>query len=565
MRARLLGVALVYAGLIATVACCSTKSKTGPSASADTTFTLFALGEMRGQIEPCGCTTDPLGDLARTTQRVAEARLRGPVVVVDSGSLLYTQRTIADPMKAQEELKADLLARVYKEELQVAAVGLGPNDLSAGPGALRLPRQVANLPAGGPVAPLAIDAPKLIPVGKQSIGVFGVADPARIPGLDATDPIPAAKAAVADLRARGAVRVVGLVTMDRKSAVALAKAVPGIDLLVVGLGVEAPPPERVRATAEQVDGTWMLFPVDRGQVVSELTITLRAGDGPMIDAVGPAAASARAAELAARIATMDEELARFAADPSADPAFVANHKAERARLAAEREALAATPLRVPPTGSYFQLEQVRIAKALACDPEVIAAKQAYTRAAGQANVAAAASIPVVPVPPGTATYVGGEACADCHAEAVEFWTKSRHAGAWETLEKVDKQFDYDCIGCHVTGWEKPGGATMAQNELLRDVQCETCHGPGSLHVEAEDEQTAKRLIQRDPPEGLCASQCHTKEHSDTFDYPAYLRDIVGPGHGEPRRKALGDGPTGRQLRSAGLEKAGKAIGAGCVK
>jgi hypothetical protein len=136
-----------------------------------TTVSVFALAEVRGQIEPCGCTTDPLGDLARTAQLVAEARTRGPVVVVDAGSLLYARATI-DPMaKPQEDLKADLLARVYEDELQVAAVGLGPTDLAAGPEQLRLPRQVANLPAS---AGVRWRHPTVISVGAEKIGVFGV-------------------------------------------------------------------------------------------------------------------------------------------------------------------------------------------------------------------------------------------------------------------------------------------------------------------------------------------------------------------------------------------------------
>ena len=48
-------------------------------------------------------------------------------------------------------------------------------------------------------------------------------------------------------------------------------------------------------------------------------------------------------------------------------------------------------------------------------------------------------------------------------------------------------------------------------------------------------------------------------------YEAYLRDIVGPGHGEDLRKKLGDGPTGHELRKAALDKAGRTLGAGCTR
>src|SRR5690606_23742945 len=101
------------------------------------------------------------------------------------------------------------------------------------------------------------------------------------------------------------------------------------------------------------------------------------------------------------------------------------------------------------------------------------------------------------------------------------------------------------------------------NEHLRDVQCETCHGPGSLHV-AADGTDEPRTVTRAPAETLCLG-CHNEEHSDTFDYTAYLRDVTGPGHGQAFRERLGDGPTGEELRRAGLEKAGTELGAGCRK
>ncbi len=533
-----------------------------PTPSSGTTVTVFALAEVRGQIEPCGCTTDPLGDLARTARLVSEARSRGPVVVVDAGSLLYPRDQVDPVARAQEDLKADLIARVYTDELLAAAVGLGPADLATGPAQVRLPRQVANLPAA---AGVALAAPTTIAIGTDRIGVFGVIDPAQVPTLGATDPIAAAKAAVAGLKQAGATRIIGLATMDKKGAAELVRQVEGIDVMVVALGIAAPEPHKVPSGAVAIGTTWMLYPANRGQVVSRLELTLRPGGGPLVDAIGPGAAADRSRELTERLATVDAQLAQFTADPTADPAFVAAKTDERAALATEIATLATEPRRVPAAGSFFELTQLRIAKALACDAEVVAAKQEYTRASGAANVAAATIAPPPPPPPaGKPSYVGTEACSDCHPEAVEFWKTTRHAQAWETLVKVDKQFDYDCIGCHVTGWARPSGATMGANEGLRDVQCETCHGPGSIHVDADEAQLKKTIVLA-PPEKLCGSECHTPEHSDTFQREAYLRDIVGPGHGAAARTKLGDGPTGHALRTAGLAKAASAIGAGCPK
>ncbi len=545
-----------FAALALLVACPGSGSKKQPDAPHATTLTIFGLAEMRGQIEPCGCTTDPLGDLARTAGLIAEARAAGPTLVVDAGGLLYTRNPVPDYLVPQETLKSDLLVKAYAEDLKVAAIGLGAVDLAMGAKQVRPARMASNVALG-----IERETRSVIDAGGVPVGVFGVVSAEHAPGLTVEDPQVAAARSVTTLREGKPRLIVALLTMSKKDAVKLLEATPGIDIAILGMGLESPEPDRVRPRAEQRGTAWLVIPGNRGQVVPRITVTLRDGDAPLVDAVGPAAAAELGVELDERIAAAKQELAGFEADPTADPAFVGQKRQELAGLEAERADLTAHPLRVPESGSYFTLEQIRIQKGLACDANVQAAKQAYAAAAGKANVEAAAGHGPLPPDQGKAGYVGVEECDVCHSEAVAFWKTTKHFEAWETLEKVSKQFDYECIGCHVSGWDKPGGATMGQNELLRDVQCETCHGPGSIHAEAE----TKATIVRNPDKDLCAGQCHTKEHSDTFDLEAYLRDVVGPGHGEERRKALGDGPTGHELRAAGLAKASQTLGAGCVK
>src|SRR5579884_4236755 len=85
MAGRVVGIAAVVAA-----ACCSRRSEVRPTSTGSdiayrpVTFTIFGLAEMRGQIGPCGCTSDPLGDISRTVQLVEDARVRGPAVVLDA-------------------------------------------------------------------------------------------------------------------------------------------------------------------------------------------------------------------------------------------------------------------------------------------------------------------------------------------------------------------------------------------------------------------------------------------------------------------------------------------------
>lgn len=559
---------------IATAAACSSKSEvkstsgTPDPVPARPTFTVFALAEVRGQIGPCGCTSDPLGDLSRTAQLVTQARAAGPVVFVDAGSLLYAHTPIPPALVTQEQLKADLLAETYQKTLQVDALGLGPSDLSGGPAGptgidrLRLPRVVANvseIPPG-----VAVQPAKLIEVGGAKVGVFGVIAQGAVPRLPISDPVAAGKQAVTQLRGQGAQVVIGLVQApSQRAAIQLVRAIGGIDLSVAGLGPAAPEPERVEIEPEKVGDGWMVVPADRGQILARIDVTLR-GPGPLADAVGPGAAAAKLAVIDRELAALDADLKAFAADRSADPAFVAQKQRERAELAGERERLKAHPLVPPPHGSYFTLDQIRINKLLACNTAVQDAVGEFFRRTGEANVKAAAAVAVTPPPRGQASYTGTASCTDCHEDQVAFWNKTVHATAWKTLVDRGQQFDLDCIGCHVTGWDRPGGSNLAHNDKLRDVQCETCHGPGSIHVARGGLEKPAQIALK-PAADLCASQCHTKEHSDTFQLEAYLRDVLGPGHGENRRKQLGDGPTGAQLRKAALDKAGRSLGAGCTR
>jgi hypothetical protein len=554
--------ARVFAWLTTVLALASCSGSTGNGRAVEPParqrLTLFFTTELKGQLEPCGCTSDPLGDMARWAALIGEARRRGEAVLyMDGGSTLFEQSTLTASRAGQERLTADLMASALTA-LAPTAIGFGPTDLADGAKGTRLPRMAANLDAHD----VAIAPSRVVDAGGVKVGVFGVVSPRALGGLGvaAGDPVASAKQQIAALRQDGARIVVGLLHMPRTEARDLVRDAPGIDFALVG--ADAPDPtaggRKVAIAPDKVGATWLIEPASKGQVVSRVDIALGAGDG-MADALG----AARIAPLEAEVDALAKDVAGWKAAADADPAFVAQKQAELDAARAKVAALKQKPIQPPATGSYFTLAQIEIKKALACDAGLVAQKRALDRAIGEANLAAAKGVkPPVPAK-GAAGYVGSGECEMCHASQVELWSKTKHAQAWETLEAVGKQLDLDCVGCHLTGWDKPGGSNLAFNEALRDVQCEACHGPGSLHVESNGQR--RETLTRSPPAELCSGSCHTPEHSDTFAFDAYLRDVVGEGHGAARRAALGDGPTGHALRSAALAKAGKAIGAGCPK
>ena len=86
------------------------------------------------------------------------------------------------------------------------------------------------------------------------------------------------------------------------------------------------------------------------------------------------------------------------------------------------------------------------------------------------------------------TYVGTKACAGCHAAEFAKWQAAPHSKAMNTLEKLAKrpslrEFDGECVKCHTVGFDHPTGyVDNVKTPGLRDVGCESCHGPGSGHV-----------------------------------------------------------------------------------
>jgi hypothetical protein len=108
-----------------------------------------------------------------------------------------------------------------------------------------------------------------------------------------------------------------------------------------------------------------------------------------------------------------------------------------------------------------------------------------------------------------AAFVGKKVCYKCHDLQGETFEETVHAKAFESLKpnvkvkekqlaKLDPAKNYtkdkDCVGCHTTGYGKPGGYSAelppGLAKALRGVTCEACHGAGGkyreLHGEAEN-------------------------------------------------------------------------------
>jgi len=92
------------------------------------------------------------------------------------------------------------------------------------------------------------------------------------------------------------------------------------------------------------------------------------------------------------------------------------------------------------------------------------------------------------------TYVGSETCKNCHKSAYRIWKNTPHSHAYQTLVDARKpslrQHDPECIVCHTVGFGIHSGfVSEDRTPKLKNVGCESCHGPAGEHVKHPNEKS----------------------------------------------------------------------------
>ena len=149
------------------------------------------------------------------------------------------------------------------------------------------------------------------------------------------------------------------------------------------------------------------------------------------------------------------------------------------------------------------------------------------------------------------TFVGSDACADCHSDEYDIWKDGvdgdwgPHAEATDDLAEnpndnrvwVQRDYDPECMSCHATGWDpqnffpyKSGLLDPLKDAHLHANGCENCHGPGSAHVAIQEEKDKGRpvdenlrkklademvLTLEEAKNGAC-KECHDLDNSPDF-------------------------------------------------
>lgn len=379
------------------------------------------------------------------------------MLLLDGGNLLFSRPLLKKAERAQLTLKAGKIVEACNSAgLDAACVG--PLDFAEGLDALlRLHRNgkyavvCANL-VWERSGKAVLPPYAVIEKNGLSIGVFGLLDPG----------VPIQGLTVGSQGAR--VRVEPLFETAQRVAAQLRKR--GCRVVVALSAVD---PKRIRVLAKRVPEVDVFIggdPADKLMIPYKVGSTLVAGSSQLGKYVGHVEVSAEAGGRAA----LKHAFVPMRLDRREDPA-VKRIVDEYYRTVAK--------LRVERSGMYVREaeEEVNLAR----------------------------NNPV---------YASAAMCKGCHRAQHDRWKVSKHARALTALP-AEARNQVECLECHVTGLGEWGGYGQSGGLDLGGVQCEECHGPGSLHP------TNPGIREGSAAREGCR-RCHTRARSPQFSLKEYL-------------------------------------------
>jgi hypothetical protein len=463
---------------------------------------------------------DHFGAWVKASERQAPAAL-----VASAGPLFFMDDKLSEERKGQDRIKAETIAHVLRE-LKFAAFAPGAND--SDDGADGLGKLAA---ASGAVAIGSGGAAVVRDVGGLKVGFVGFGQAADVVARRPVEEV--VKRGVEEAKKQGANVLVALAAVGRGEAKRIADAVPELTAVVVGSAKASGEGNTSAPQGEQVGNVLIAQASNHLQSVAVLDLYVREAVTPgrlvtFADGTGLELARKRE-DVARRIDDLHVKLASWERDPSVAPGDVAARRAELAALETERDALDHKP--PPAVGSFFRYALKEMRESLGKDGTIETSLRTYYKSVNDHNREAFADRLPVPAAADKPSYVGIDACSNCHPAARTVWNGTPHHNAYATLSTQFKQFNLECVSCHVTGYEQPGGSTVTHVDKLKDVQCETCHGPGSRHI--LDPTDKSRIVAKPAPDRCL--ECHHPPHVEGFDPLAKMKAILGPGHGMPLR------------------------------
>lgn len=117
-------------------------------------------------------------------------------------------------------------------------------------------------------------------------------------------------------------------------------------------------------------------------------------------------------------------------------------------------------------------------------------------------------------------YLSISVCSRCHYELTAEFMTTPHFRAFNRLTVAGEETNPSCLQCHTTGYGHFSGYSIKAEEGggldLRGVQCEACHGPGTLHTRDGKYKANARASCR---------ACHTPQQDPDFDLMERMKGV----------------------------------------
>jgi hypothetical protein len=372
--------------------------------------TVVHSNDVLGEIEPCGCRTNPLGGYARKANLLKSLKDR-EIIQIDAGDLLFPSQVIPELLKQQSEFQARYVLKTL-DELHQDVVVPGEKDLAMGTGTFlklisktKIHFLAANLfrKKGGELLPASVILTRKDTDGKTvRVAILGLVgtDLDWPKDLKASDPIQKAAQLVPGLRKK-ADYVIAVTHQGLDDDKKLAAKVKGIDYIIGGHTQSFLQTPLVVKSAGG-GSTTILQSSFRNQYIGVLDLNQQAQKDAKKDA------------------TSDSSYQLLGLDPNYDS----------------------------PAGKPSKTDQL---------------VDEFKTKLGEMN---SRQDDVVPVNSTASKYQTFPRCAECHLKQFDFWRKTPHMNALRALVLAKQDKNKECLMCHTVGLGDPQGVNSV-NQLAQ--------------------------------------------------------------------------------------------------
>lgn len=449
-------------------------------------FSISLTGEIRGEIEPCGCPTLPYGGFERRANAIEELEnnaLYQPLFQFDAGEMLL--KGFFSNKEEQKEDRAKLIATLAKD-IGVDVWAVGPSDLlSVGLEELQQLDSPPKISATWTNEEGEWLFPPFTIIEKEGIklGVIGLSEEPTDPELKKQISFQKPQESIPKILPqipKDIDLLIALGSIDDQQAEEIAKTIPEIALLLTTEGSHHQQPFYPYSNT---DHSLIIEAPKQGRFIQQIQIVL-----------GGAYTQAPQA-LISEQEWRDWNLLQNQED--------SHRKQELAQLFLQHSQ----------ENNLFYAELIPLNETY--DKENLVTPKIQDFAKNTIKKAAkVAKTETTILEPG---FASSGRCASCHQKEMAKWSFSKHARAWETMVKEKQTQNPECITCHTTGFGQKGGfgePTTANIRKYKGVQCEACHGPMRGHPENDS-------IHSQPVTKETCLVCHDEANSPNFEWNKY--------------------------------------------